>query len=112
MSISAVSWPDRRRGGPGDERLRVVDERMLGGVLGVERRWRGRLFVGELLRAGRPASHGAERLALQARHVARVGTAEPLQLEVLANGIVKQSHREQKPYLARTVLFLPERFAS
>ena len=45
-----------------------------------------------------PAVYRAQRSVLRLSHVARIGSSETLQLQVLTDGVVKQSHCAPKPY--------------
>src|SRR4051794_13043896 len=53
------------------------------------------LDLGLRLRRLRGAADRTERLALLARDVAGIGSVAPLELEVLANGVVQQAHKGQ-----------------
>ena len=60
------------------------------------------------------AAYGAERLALGALYLGRIGAAAPLQVEVLFNRVVKKTHKGYSPAdtlavsgWALTVRFLP-----
>ena len=64
--------------------LRFVVVRLVGPVLGVE--------LGRLELLG-PPSDGAEGLALGAFDFGRIGASATLQLEVLANCVIQQTHR-------------------
>ena len=56
---------------------------------------------------------GAERLLFLARDILRIGSVLALELEMLADGVVEESHGRRLPsaYSALTVRFLPDRFA-
>ena len=64
--------------------LRFVVVRLVGPVVGVE--------FGRIQLLG-PPSDGAKRLALGAFDFRRIGTSATLQLEVLANCVIQQTHR-------------------
>jgi hypothetical protein len=68
-------------------RLAVGQRRIGGGVARLVGDRRGRQ------RVDRPA--GPERFPLLAGHVGRVGAGAPLELQVLANRIIEQSHRDK-----------------
>jgi hypothetical protein len=44
-------------------------------------------------------------LPLLARDLARIGAAKALELQVLANGVIEQSHSAATPYWARATYF-------
>src|SRR3954453_18463651 len=58
-----------------------------------------------------PCPRWAERFVLLASDLDRVGTPAALEVEMLADGVVEQSHRPSTAYSALTVRFFPARFA-
>src|SRR4051812_642754 len=61
---------------------------------------------------GEPAHpRRAERVLLLASDLDRVGAPAALEVEMLADGVVEQSHRSSTAYSALTVRFFPARFA-
>jgi hypothetical protein len=73
----------------GDSELRIRQELLLG-MGGVRALERGQ--VGEVGYTLRGPADGPERVALLPRDLGRVGAAAPLELQVLANRFVQQSH--------------------
>ena len=76
--------------------------------LGLGRRLRGAFRLRELVALPR-----AERLLFLARDIVRIGSVLALELEMLTDGVVEESHGRRLPsaYSALTVRFLPDRFA-
>ncbi len=67
------------------------------------------LHVGHGVRGGR--ARIAQRLVLLSGDLVRIRATAALELEVLADGVVEQSHQTSTAYSALTVRFLPERLA-
>src|SRR3954452_18619021 len=88
-------------------RLRLEDRLRLEIEVGL----RPELDLGLRLRRLRGAADRTERLALLARDLAGIGSVAPLELEVLANGVVQQAHigRSLEQGSERVVALSPHR---